>query len=169
MQGTSSTSSRVRRVALLCVVPLQAANPGFDKEAAANATLEQAWDAQTMRDGAAFWVWMDPGAPAGSKGAEDSRSMALQPKKMISFNARAPPHPARRAPCAPSWSCASSLAWRKPGRLPATGQGLRLLRQGLGQADLQRRFDQGSQDWSEWLAQPTRWREKAARKAASPK
>ena len=46
------------------------------------------------------------------KGADDMRFMALQPKKMISFDWNAPPHLAEaRASSAPSSSCASSR-WR---------------------------------------------------------
>ena len=86
---------------------MQAAERAIDKQVVLNATLDQAWDAWTTREGivgffapdakveprvgGAFQVYMDPGAPAGSKGADDMRFMALQPKKMLSFDWNAPP------------------------------------------------------------------------------
>ena len=86
----------------------QAAERAIDKEVVVNATLDQAWDAWTTREGivgffapdakieprvgGAFHIHMDPGAPAGAKGADDMRFLALQPKKMISFDWNAPPH-----------------------------------------------------------------------------
>ena len=94
---------------VLCGVwPLQAAERALDKEVVVNATLDQAWDAWTTRDGivsffapdakveprvgGAFQVYIDPLAEPGHKGADDMRFLALQPKKMITFDWKAPPH-----------------------------------------------------------------------------
>ena len=84
------------------------AERAIDKEVVVNATLDQAWDAWTTRDGivsffapdaqveprvgGAFHIHMDPGGAPGMKGADDMRFMALQPKKMLSFDWNAPPH-----------------------------------------------------------------------------
>ncbi|MCK7498823.1 MAG: SRPBCC domain-containing protein [Comamonadaceae bacterium] len=70
--------------------------------------LDQAWEAWTTREGivsffapdaqieprvgGAFHIHMDPGGAPGMKGADDMRYMALQPKKMLSFDWNAPPH-----------------------------------------------------------------------------
>lgn len=41
--------------------------------------------------GGAFHIHIDPGAAPGMRGADDMRSMALQPRKMLSFDWNAPP------------------------------------------------------------------------------
>ena len=85
-----------------------AAERAIDKEVVVNATLDQAWEAWTTREGirsffapdavveprvgGAFHIHMDPGGAPGMKGADDMRYMALQPKKMLSFDWNAPPH-----------------------------------------------------------------------------
>jgi uncharacterized protein YndB with AHSA1/START domain len=79
----------------------------IDKEVVIAATPEQAWDAWTTRAGitsffapdaqidpkvgGAFQIYIDPLAEPGMKGADDMRFMALQPKKMLSFDWNAPP------------------------------------------------------------------------------
>jgi uncharacterized protein YndB with AHSA1/START domain len=84
-----------------------AAERSLDKEVVINATLDQAWAAWTTREGITsffspdakiearvggpFQVYMDPGAEPGMKGADDMRVMAVQPKKMLSFDWNAPP------------------------------------------------------------------------------
>ena len=40
--------------------------------------------------GGAFQIYIDPDAQRGLKGADDMRFLALQPKKMISFDWNAP-------------------------------------------------------------------------------
>lgn len=85
----------------------QAAERALDKEVVIAATLDQAWAAWTTREGitsffapdavidprvgGAFHIHIDPGGAPGMKGADDMRFMALQPKKMISFDWNAPP------------------------------------------------------------------------------
>lgn len=86
----------------------QAAERSLDKEVIIKASLEQAWQSWTTREGivaffapdarieprvgGAFHIYIDPGAAPGSKGADDMRFLALQPQKMISFDWNAPPH-----------------------------------------------------------------------------
>jgi uncharacterized protein YndB with AHSA1/START domain len=85
-----------------------AAERALDKQVVVPATLDQVWDAWTTREGivsffapdarieprvgGAFQIYMDPGAAPGQKGADDMRFLALQPKRMISFDWNAPPH-----------------------------------------------------------------------------
>ena len=84
-----------------------AAERALDKEVVLDATLDQAWAAWTTREGirsffapdavveprvgGAFHIHMDPGGEPGMKGADDMRYLALQPKKMLSFDWNAPP------------------------------------------------------------------------------
>ena len=95
---------------LLCAAALlsQAAERAIEKDVVVRATLDEAWAAWTTREGitsffapdarieprvgGAFQIYIDPGAPPGMKGADDMRFMALQPKKMLSFDWNAPPH-----------------------------------------------------------------------------
>jgi uncharacterized protein YndB with AHSA1/START domain len=98
-------------LALACSLgcsPAAAAERALEKEVVIKATLDEAWAAWTTREGLTsffapdaqvearvggpFHIYMDPGAQPGAKGADDMRFMALQPKKMISFDWNAPPH-----------------------------------------------------------------------------
>ncbi|MCX8115744.1 MAG: SRPBCC domain-containing protein, partial [Burkholderiaceae bacterium] len=79
----------------------------IEKETVVDATLDQAWEAWTTREGitsffapdariepragGAFHVYIDPTAEPGLKGADEMRFMALQPKRMLSFDWNAPP------------------------------------------------------------------------------
>ena len=88
-------------------LPALAAERAIDKQIVIAATLDQAWDAWTTRAGitsffapdaeiqpkvgGAFHIYIDPLAEPGMKGADDMRFMALQPKKMLSFDWNAPP------------------------------------------------------------------------------
>jgi uncharacterized protein YndB with AHSA1/START domain len=83
-----------------------AAERSIDKEVIVSASLDQAWDAWTSREGitsffapdaqidprvgGAFHIYFRPGAPLGQKGADDMRYLALQPKRMLSFDWNAP-------------------------------------------------------------------------------
>ena len=94
-------------LALALSLPAQAAERAIDKSIELAATLDEAWAAWTTREGivsffapdaeidarvgGAFHIHIDPGAPAGGKGADDMRFMALQPKQMLSFDWNAPP------------------------------------------------------------------------------
>lgn len=172
---------------LLCAAPpALALERSLDKEVIIKASLEQAWQSWTTREGivaffapdaridarvgGAFQIYMDPGAAPGSKGADDMRVMALQPLKMISFDWNAPP------------SLPQARAQRTfvIVRFEPAGEGLtrvRLHHTGWGDGgewdqayayfdrawghvltNLKKRYDSGPQDWTEWLAQLERGR-----------
>jgi uncharacterized protein YndB with AHSA1/START domain len=182
-------------LALCWALPMQAAERAIDKQVVLNATLDQAWDAWTTREGivgffapdakveprvgGAFQVYMDPGAPAGSKGADDMRFMALQPKKMLSFDWNAPPSlpeaRAQRTFVVVRFEPLSNQQTRITLHHTGWGDGgewdkaYAYFDKAWGNvlANLGKRFDQGPQDWSAWLAQLEAWRKEAAAKAAS--
>jgi uncharacterized protein YndB with AHSA1/START domain len=94
--------------ALATLMGAQAAERSIDKQVEVAASVDEVWEAWTTRDGiksffapdanidprvgGAFQIYMDPLAEPGLKGADEMRFMALQPKKMISFDWNAPPH-----------------------------------------------------------------------------
>jgi uncharacterized protein YndB with AHSA1/START domain len=103
----------VLALALLAVAS-HAAERAIDKEVVVAATPDEVWDAWTTREGivsffapdaqieprvgGAFHIYINPLAPAGMKGADDMRFMALQKPSMLSFDWNAPPSiPAIRA------------------------------------------------------------------------
>jgi uncharacterized protein YndB with AHSA1/START domain len=87
--------------------PAMAAERSLDKTVTVPATPDQVWDAWTTRAGitsfmapdaeidarvgGAFHIHFDPYATPGMKGADEMRYMALQPKRMLSFDWNAPP------------------------------------------------------------------------------
>jgi uncharacterized protein YndB with AHSA1/START domain len=180
---------------LLFVGPLHAAERAIDKEVVVNATLDQAWDAWTTRDGivsffapdarveprvgGAFHIFFDPGAPAGSKGADDMRFMALQPKKMISFDWNAPPSlpeaRQQRTFVVVRFVAVSDKTTRVTVHHTGWGDGGEWDKThtyfdrawGNVLAGLQKRFDQGPMDWTPWLKQLEAFRAQAAQRAAS--
>jgi uncharacterized protein YndB with AHSA1/START domain len=165
----------------------------IEREVVVPATLEQAWAAWTTREGivsffspdaeidarvgGAFHIFMDPGAPAGMKGADDMRYLALQPKQMLSFDWNAPPSlpeaRAQRTFVIVRFEPVSEKETRV--RLHHTGWG------SGGQWDqtyayfdkawprvldnLRKRFETGPQDWAPWLEQLKAYRAKAAAEA----
>lgn len=171
-----------------------AAERALDKEVVVNATLDQAWDAWTTREGIVsffapdakiearvggpFQVYIDPGAPAGMKGADDMRVMALQPKQMISFDWNAPPSlpearaqrtfvVVRFAPVTDKTTRVSlhHTGWGAGGEWDKAYQYFDRAWSNV-MANLQKRFDQGPQDWTAWLEQLRKFREQAEKKAA---
>ena len=94
-------------LAILAGGAATAAERAIDKQVEVAASLDDTWAAWTTRDGVrsffapdakieprvggAYEVYMDPLARPGMKGADDMRYMALQPKKMVSFDWNAPP------------------------------------------------------------------------------
>ncbi len=184
-------------LALLCVTPARAAERAIDKSVVVNATLDQAWDAWTTRVGivsffapdanidarvgGAFQIYIDPLAAPGSKGADDMRFLALQPKKMISFDWNAPPHLAearqQRSFVIVRFEPVSATQTRVTLHHTGWGDG--------GEWDkaydyfdkawagvlthLQKRFDTGPRDWTEWMAQLKAWHETSDKKASAPK
>ena len=184
--------------ALALALPLAsagAAERAIDKSVVVNATLEQAWAAWTTREGivsffapdavveprvgGAFHIHMDPGAPAGAKGADDMRFMALQPLKMISFDWNAPPS-------LPQARAQRTFVTVRFAALGDTSTQVSLHHTGWGDggewdkayayfdrawggvlANLQKRFVQGPYDWTDWLKQLEAYRAQAAKPAAA--
>ena len=91
----------------LALSPLQAAERAIDKSVVVAADGDAVWVAWTptegitrffapqgeveARIGGAFRVYFDALAEQGLRGADDMRFMALQPKRMLSFDGNAPP------------------------------------------------------------------------------
>ena len=179
--------------ALLAAMPaLGQTERSIDKEVIVDATLDQAWEAWTTREGivsffapdarieprvgGAFSIHIDPTAPDGLKGADEMRFMALQPKKMISFDWNAPPS----LPEARKQRTFVVVRFEPVGekqtrvRLHHTGWGdggewdkaysyfdkawMNVL------ANLKKRYESGPQDWTEWMEQLRKWREQAQQK-----
>jgi len=172
-----------------------AAERAIDKEVVVAATLDQTWEAWTTREGirsffapdaeveprvgGAFHIHIDPGAAPGMKGADDMRFMALQPKKMISFDWNAPPHlpeaRAQRTFVVVRFAAVDDRSTRVTLHHTGWGDG--------GQWDqtyayfdkawgnvlgnLKKRFETGPYDWTEWLKQLDAWRAQAAAQAAA--
>lgn len=182
---------------LLAVAPLVAlaAEKAIEKEVIVPATVDQTWAAWTTREGivsffapgaevdarvgGAFHIHMDPDAPQGMKGADDMRYMALQPKKMLSFDWNAPPSlPEARAQRtfvvvrfervgeAQTKVSLAHLGWGTGGQWDQTYAYFdrawpRVL------DNLRKRFETGPQDWAPWLAQLKAMKDKAAAEAAA--
>lgn len=184
----------MKALIVLCIALGLAASPraaerAIDKSIDVPATLDEAWAAWTTREGivsffapdaeidarvgGAFHIHIDPGAPAGSKGADDMRFMALQPKQMLSFDWNAPPQlPEARAqrtfvvvrfePLADKLTRVTlhHTGWGTGGEWDKAYVYFdRAWGNVLG--NLKKRFEQGPQDWKPWLEQLRRWRETA--------
>jgi uncharacterized protein YndB with AHSA1/START domain len=160
------------------------------------ASLDAAWSAWTTREGivsffapdavidarvgGAFQVYIDPGAPAGQKGADDMRFMAVQPKKMISFDWNAPPSlpevRSQRTFVIVRFEAISEKLTRV--RLSHIGWGdggewdkaYAYFERAWGNvlANMKKRFDDGPIDWKPWLDQLQRAREARATEAKKP-
>ena len=158
-----------------------AAERATDKIIEIPATLEQAWDAWTTREGitsffapdaeidarvgGAFHIHIDPTAPPGSKGADDMRFMALQPRKMLSFDWNAPPSlpeaRAQRTFVVIRFEPISDKSTRVTLHHTGWGEGGEWDRAhayfdrawGNVLGNLKKRFEQGPQDWKPWLEQ----------------
>ena len=178
-------------LALALQLPAGAAERALDKEVVIAATLDQAWDAWTTREGITsffspdakvearvggpFQIYMDPGAQPGMKGADDMRYLALQPKKMLSFDWNAPPHLAearqqrtvvivRFEPLGEKSTRVTlhHVGWGDGGEWDKAYQYFdRAWSAVLG--NLKKRFDTGPYDWKPWLEQLDKMR------AAQPK
>jgi uncharacterized protein YndB with AHSA1/START domain len=182
---------------------LLAAGPGaagaseraIDKEVVIDATLDQAWHAWTTREGivsffapdavveprvgGAFHIHMDPGAAPGMKGADDMRFMALQPKRMLSFDWNAPPHlpeaRAQRSFVVVRFAAVDDKTTRVTLHHTGWGDGGQWDQAyayfdkawGGVLANLKKRFEAGPYDWTEWLKQLEAWRAEAAARAAA--
>jgi uncharacterized protein YndB with AHSA1/START domain len=176
-------------VAGAAAVPARAAERAIDKSVEVAASLDEAWAAWTTREGivsffapdakveprvgGAFSIHFDPGAPAGSKGADDMRFMALQPKQMLSFEWNAPPFlpdaRAQRTFVIVRFEPLGERSTRVMLHHTGWGQGGewdkayayfdRAWGNVLG--NLKQRFERGPQDWKPWLDQLQRARQSA--------
>lgn len=185
-------------LAMLVVAPAQsvAAERAIDKDVLVAASLAEVWAAWTTRDGirsffapdavvearvgGAFHIHMDPLAPAGSKGADDMRFMALQPMRMLSFDWNAPPSLAEvRQQRTFVVVRLEPLGERQTRvRLHHTGWGDegqwdkayayfdRAWGKVLG--NLKTRFETGPVDWTDWMNQLRRMHEQAASAPQKP-
>ncbi len=179
----TSLAVRILILAGLAAAPwsTQAAERAIDKSVEVVATLDDAWAAWTTREGivsffapdakiearvgGAFQIYIDPTAAPGSKGADDMRFLAVQPKRMISFDWNAPPHlPEARAqrtfvivrfePLGDKLTRVSlhHTGWGDGGEWDKTYAYFdRAWGNVLG--NLKKRFDSGPQDWTAWLEQ----------------
>lgn len=175
----------------LMLAPSLGAQPerAITKDVVIEATIDQAWDAWTTREGirsffapdarieprvgGAFQIHIDPTAPDGQKGADDMRFMALQPKKMISFDWNAPPS-------LPEVRQQRTFVVVRFERVDDRQTRVRLHHTGWGDdgewdkayayfdrawgnvlASLKKRFESGPADWTEWLEKLRKWREQS--------
>jgi uncharacterized protein YndB with AHSA1/START domain len=166
---------------LLLLLPLAtpAAERSIDKSIVVPATLDQAWDAWTTREGiisffapdakiepkvgGAFHIYINPLAEPGMKGADDMKFMALQPKQMLSFDWNAPPHLAearqQRTFVVVRFASVSDKETRVSLHHTGWGDGgdwdkaYAYFDKAWGNvlANLRKRFESGPQDWTEWM------------------
>ena len=177
--GTAAASLVLLMV--MAAPPAAGAERAIDKEVVVAATLDQAWAAWTTRDGitsffapeaeidarvgGAFHVFFNPLAPAGQRGADDMRYMALQPKAMLSFDWSAPPH-------LPEARAQHTFVVVRFEPVDAGHTRVRLHHTGWGDGgqwdqayayfdrawtgvlgNLRTRYDSGPIDWTAWMAQ----------------
>lgn len=187
---------------VLLVAALQAAAPAaraaeraIDKQVDVPATLEQVWAAWTTREGivgffapeariearvgGAFQIHFDPGAPAGERGADDMRFLALQPRRMISFDWNAPPSlpeaRQQRTFVVVRFAPVDDRTTRVTLHHTGWGDGGEWDKAyayfdrawGFVLGNLRRRFEQGPIDWKPWLAQLERSRAATAPASAA--
>ena len=185
------TLRRLTALGMLAVaLPLAAAERAIDKQVDVAAGIDEVWKAWTTREGLVgffapeavvearvggpFELHFDPGAPAGQRGADGMRIMALQPPRMLRFDWNAPP----------SLPQAREQRTFVVGRLtPVDAQTTRVSLHHTGWGDggewdrayayfdrawgnvlggLQKRFKDGPVNWQPWLAQLAAARARAA-------
>ncbi len=182
-------------LALAAMGAAQAAERSIDKEIDIKATVEQAWDSWTTREGitsffapdaqvdprvgGAFHIYMDPMGEPGMKGADDMHFMALQPGKMLSFDWNAPPSlpEARQQRTFVIVRFESIDAAHTRVAIHHTGWGdggewdkaYRYFDHAWGMVlgNLKKRFDSGPMDWTNWLSQLKAMHETAPPSAAA--
>jgi uncharacterized protein YndB with AHSA1/START domain len=169
-----------------------AAERAIDKEITVAASLDDAWSAWTTREGivsffapdavvdarvgGAFHIHINPLGEPGSKGADDMRFLALQPKQMISFDWNAPPHlPEARAQRTfvivrfaaiddkTTKVTLHHTGWGNGGEWDKTFSYFERAWGGV-LGNLKKRFETGPVDWTQWLAQLKKMRDDAAAK-----
>ncbi|MBL8344046.1 MAG: SRPBCC domain-containing protein [Rubrivivax sp.] len=170
--------------------PAQAAERAIDKQVDVPAPLDQVWAAWTTREGivgffapdarvearvgGAFQIYFDPGAAAGDRGADDMRFLALQPKRMLSFDWNAPPSlpearqqrtfvVVRFAPLDDKTTRVTlhHTGWGDGGEWDKAYAYFDRV-WGFVLGNLRKRFEQGPTDWKPWLDQLQRGRAAAA-------
>jgi uncharacterized protein YndB with AHSA1/START domain len=168
-------------VSLALAASTLAAERALNKEVTIDATLDQAWEAWTTHEGITsffapdariearvggpFQIYMDPGAEPGLKGADEMRFMALQPKRMLSFDWNAPPSlPEAREqrtfvivrfePVSATRTKVTihHVGWGDGGEWDKTFAYFDRA-WGYVLANLKTRFEKGPYDWSGWLKQ----------------
>jgi uncharacterized protein YndB with AHSA1/START domain len=177
----SSTTLGLAACALALPLAVRAAERAIDKVAEVAAPAARVWEAWTTREGitsffapaavvearpgGAFHIHFDPGAPPGLRGADDTRFLALQPMRMLSFDWNAPPHlpEARQQRTVVIVRLEPLDAERTRVTLHHTGWGdggewdraYAYFDRAWGSvlANLQKRFTSGPIDWSAWLRQ----------------
>ncbi|MBL8310855.1 MAG: SRPBCC domain-containing protein [Burkholderiales bacterium] len=176
-----------------CSASAYSAERAIEKSVTVPASVDAVWEAWTTRAGivsffapdaeidarvgGAFHIHMDPSAESGMKGADDMRFMALQPKRMLSFDWNAPPSLpearkqrtfviVRLAPVTEQRTLVTltHLGWGDGGEWDKTYAYFDRAWGGV-LGNLKLRFEKGPQDWTEWLAQVKRAREAAKRPA----
>lgn len=177
---------------LLCVFPTRAAERALDKEIVLAASLDAAWNAWTTREGITsffapdaviearvggpFQIHINPLAAPGERGADDMRFMAIDAKKMISFDWNAPPSlplaRAQRTFVVVRFFAVDDKTTRVTLHHTGWGEGGewdkaytyfdRAWGNVLG--SLKKRFDTGPVDWTDWLAQLKKMQEAAPKK-----
>lgn len=188
--GAAARGVALTLLALFCVAPTaSAAERAIDKDVTVAANVDQVWDAWTTREGitsffapdariearvgGAFQVYFDPGAEPGLKGADEMRYLALQPKRMLSFDWNAPPHLAearqqrtlvivRLAPVDEKLTRVTlhHVGWGDGGEWDKTYAYFDRA-WGFVLANLKTRFEKGPMDWKPWLEQLQKGREAA--------
>jgi uncharacterized protein YndB with AHSA1/START domain len=169
-----------------------AAERAIEKRVTVDATLQQAWQSWTTREGivaflapdahvearagGAFHIYFNPLAEPGSKGADDMRFMTLQPMKMLSFDWNAPPS----LPEVRRQRTFVVVRFEPEGERRTT---VTLTHSGWGDGgewdkayayfdrawgnvlgNLKKRFETGPLDWTEWMDQLRRMQASAAQK-----
>ena len=191
----TQTGAALLLAAGLCGVS-QAAERSIDKQIDVAASLDQAWDAWTTREGitsffspdarieprvdGAFQIHFDPLAEPGMKGADDMRFMALQPKKMISFDWNAPPHLAearrqrtfvvvRFEPVSDKLTRVSlhHTGWGDGGEWDQNYAYFDRAWTGV-LGNMKKRFDSGPQDWTPWMDSLRKMHADDGKKATPP-
>lgn len=133
------------------------------------------------RVGGAFHIHFNPYGEPGLKGADDMRFMALQPPTMLSFDWNAPPH-------LPQVRQQRTFVVVRLKDLDGRSTQVQLTQIGWGDGgeweltytyfdrawgtvlnNLKKRFEQGPQDWSEWLARLRKMNEGASASSPAPK
>ena len=177
---------------LLCVFPTRAAERALDKEIVLAASLDAAWNAWTTREGITsffapdaviearvggpFQIHINPLAAPGERGADDMRFMAIDAKKMISFDWNAPPSlplaRAQRTFVVVRFFAVDDRTTRVTLHHTGWGEGgewdkaYTYFERAWGNVlgSLKKRFDTGPVDWTDWLAQLKKMQEAAPKK-----